>query len=288
MTWSENKWTVISGIGAVLAVVVPVLIFFLSRDSKELTVKTVSRAVVVDLTEPALASLKLTYKDVSVTRLTAATIDVSNTGSRPIDGADFERELVLRFLGSAPVLAARVAERVPEGLRPELNVGPMSVAIKPLLLNPGDRFRLTVHLRGDFTEPVVDARVSGVSSIQRMVFSDAASKQRIANYLVTGLLALAGYFYLAGYLNPLGKRRVTAVPIGDALVIILILGIAAAVLLFTGVRLLELSRTGFALAIGGFTLLPAPLFFVASRRAKRAATRLQQEHELARPQPPAA
>src|SRR5947208_281526 len=110
MAWSENKWTVISALGAVLGVVVPVLLFALSRDSKELTVRTVSRAVVVDLTEPALASLKLTYNDVAVTRLTAATLDVSNSGSRPIDRADFERDLVVRFFGAAPVLAARVAE----------------------------------------------------------------------------------------------------------------------------------------------------------------------------------
>ena len=90
--------------------IVPILLFVLSRDSKELTVRTVSRAVVVDLTEPALASLKLTYNDIAVTRLTAATIEVSNSGSRPIERADFEREAVLRFSDSVPVLAARVAE----------------------------------------------------------------------------------------------------------------------------------------------------------------------------------
>jgi len=284
MTWSENKWTALAALAAVLGVIVPVLLFFWGRDVKELTVKTVSRAVVVDLTEPALASLKLTYKNVAVTRLTAATIEVSNTGSRAIERADFEREVVIRFADSVPVLAARVAEQVPEALHPELNVGSSNVSFKPLLLNPGDRFRLTIHIRGDFVEPVVDARISGVAAVQRRVLSDLVSIQGAVSRLVVGLLALAGYFWLAAYCAPPFRKTRVALSPWEAVPIVLTLGLASGFLVGEGLRGLGLNlRPGLVAFVAG-PAVGVPTFFFAVRRARRAAVRLQDQKEI---QPPA-
>ena len=61
---SGSKWSVISALAAVAAVLVPVLLFFVGRDSKQLSVETVSRAVLIDLAQPGLSSLKLTYKEI--------------------------------------------------------------------------------------------------------------------------------------------------------------------------------------------------------------------------------
>lgn len=287
MIWSENKWTVISALAAILAVIIPMLIFVLSRDSKEITVKTISHAVVVDFSEPALSSFKLTYNNVAVTRLTAATIEVRNSGTRPIERADFERDFVLRFSDSVPILAARVAERVPGELLPELNVSSTRVAIKPLLLNPGDWFRLTVHLHGHFTEPVVEARISGLASIQRRMFINPMNR-RMALKLIMGVLALANYFVLLGYSNPFRKHFLRALPHWNALLIAFILLLVGHTLLIDVYRQFELSPTATFWATAIITLLISPLFIFAIRRAQRTAMRLQKGHDATRLQPPAA
>ena len=86
---SATKWTAISAVASVVALLVPLLPFFLKHDTKELTVETVSTAVLINLSDPLLSSLKLTHNDKAVSKLSVATIEIRNSGSRPIERADF-------------------------------------------------------------------------------------------------------------------------------------------------------------------------------------------------------
>ena len=272
MAWSENKWTVISGLATVLGVIVPVLLFVASRDSKELTVKTVSRAVVVDLTEPALGALKLTYHDSLVTRLTTATVEVSNSGNTPIERRDFERDLLIGFGDAAAILVARVSEEDPKDLRAQLDVGSSTVAIKPLLLNPGDRFRLTIHLQGDLGEPLVDGRISGVTAIQRREFVDSATKRVVLAVFagIFGAIGLAGYFYLGAFVNPFRQKgRHAVVGLGDVLFLMAILGLTSAALVVAVIEILEISKLTAVLLIVGVALMASPFLLIGRRRARR-------------------
>ena len=159
----ESNWSVISAIATVISLFIPfIILYFSSRATKELTVETVSISVPVDLSDPRLSSLKLTYKNVSVDRLTVATIEVDD-GSQPIEQKDFERPVTLRFQNPADVLAATLSGKHPDDLHPTITTDSNGISITPLLLNPGDKFRITVQTRGIFTEPKIEARISGLS-----------------------------------------------------------------------------------------------------------------------------
>lgn len=83
--------------------------------------------------------------------------------------SDYERRIELRFSGSEsdPLLAVAVAQKNPDNLRPDVSSDNSKLTLKLMLLNPGDSFRLTVHLRGRFRPPIVDGRIAGLREISQ-------------------------------------------------------------------------------------------------------------------------
>lgn len=279
MTW-DSKWSAVSALAAIAALLVPLVLFVMNRDLKELSVETVSRAVLVDLTDPDLSSLKLTYRGVSVSRLTVATIEVRNSGTRPIEQTDFERPVVIRFAEPSNVLAITVSEKVPADLKPVINSDAGGISLAPLLLNPGDRFRLTAQIRGDFSEPLVEARISGVPAVVRRTFPESnPTTRRGLTLIVAGLVSTMTYFYLAGFAAQLIRRRRPFAPLRapDALAVILVLGVAGSGLVSAGVRLLDLSNTHFLFTVAAAVLTGILVFVLAVRRSMRAWARLETQ-----------
>lgn len=249
---SRNRWTVIAALAAVAALIIPIALFLLERQSKTLTVDTVSTSNVADLSDPALSVLKLTYKDQTISRVTAATIQVANTGTVPIEMHDFERPLTIRFDNDSMILAASPSEQEPDNLRPEITVNSSTVTISPLLLNPRDQFRLNIILRGEFKEPTVDARISGISSVSRTLFRERRTRATGIILLLAGTFIIFSYGYFA--LLARAIRRGPATLYGrDPLAITIALGVAAATLLTSGAKVLDISqRTSIWLAVLGF------------------------------------
>ncbi len=283
MNW-ESKWPVISALAAVAALFVPLLLFVINRDSKELTVETVSRATPVDLTNPELSSLELTYKGAPVSRLTAVTIEVRNSGTRPIQKADFESPVVLRFQDPSNILAVTLSERAPQDLKPVITMDSTGVSFAPLLLNPGDRFRLTAQIRGEFNEPTVEARISGVRAVSRRVFFDGSRTNRLLGVflMASGFIMVMAYFYLAGFTTPLGRRKLVVMTPLDAVVLTGYLGFASAVSLVMAAQLLNLSKIAIVSLIAATALVGVPVFAFAIWRSRR--TRVLQ-NDIPSPQP---
>jgi hypothetical protein len=231
MQWDDRRWAIAVTLATIAGPFLIVWIFVAQRTSKAISVETVSRATVADLTDPALAALKLTFNEEPVNRVTAATIEVINSGTEPIERADFERPLTLRFGGSAPLLAATVGERAPQNLAPLLDYDLNAVRIEPMLLNPGDRFRLTLHLRGQFNEPEVDARISGIKEVSRMTLPEERGDQMpMAFWFLVVVPTLFCYFYLAALSNWLRRRQrkePVLLPVRVGIALALVLGLSA-------------------------------------------------------------
>lgn len=272
MNW-DSKWTAVSAIAAVASFLLPVIFFFTGRDTKELTVETVSHSVLVDLSNPALSSLKPTYNDVSVDRLTVATIEIRNTGTRPIERADFESPIVLRFNNALDVLAATLSEKKPGDLTPIITSDMNGISIAPLLLNPGDLFRLTIQIRGIFSEPAVDARISGVPSIARQIYPGTNFSRRSYIELGLGLLALIAYLHVSAFVIAalVRQRPFTALPYLESTSVLLVLGPAGALLLLEGLSSFELPRDQFFswTILGLFALAGMAIFPLARKRRIR-------------------
>jgi hypothetical protein len=272
MTWSENRWVVVSALAAIAALIIPIVLFAVGRQSKALAVETISRATVADLTDPALSLLRLTYNAHPVNQVTMVTIEVANRGTRPVEPRDFECPIVIHFEVPDSLLAVTLGEKDPRNLAPQIMSDASSITIAPMLLNPGDRFRLTLLLRGGFSEPTVDSRISGIRSISRGVFREVNLRPRIVLSMVLGLLAILCYIYLYAFMCPIRQRFVTPIPKIDGLIVISVLAITGTSSLILGAILLGISRLAIFWAMaGGMLLLLPPTFLLGFRRRRRVA-----------------
>jgi hypothetical protein len=245
MTWN-TWWAAVSAVAGVVGIILLLHPFDLGRETKGLAVDTVSTAVLVDLSDPELSSLKLTYKDVSVSRLTVATIEVRNIGTRPIERDDFELPLVIRFKNPNDVLAVTLGQKTPQDLKPSISSDDRGITIAPLLLNPGDQFRITVQLRGDVNEPTVEARISGVPSISREMFHSSDPRKQGLFLLAGGIAIFIIYIYFIVLSAVTSKRPppfIMLVPAPETIAVLLALCVGSGLVLGSGAKMLELPNS---------------------------------------------
>jgi hypothetical protein len=261
--------TVISIFVPVAGIIIPVALYIVSRDSKDISVETISRAVIADLSNPALADYKLTYKNRTVSRLTVATIEVRNSGTRSVEARDFERPLVLRFPGSDSIISATVGDKNPSELTPVLEVTPKTISVAPLLLNPGDAFRLTISIQGDLAEPNIDARISGIHKISRRDLSERkpATSALAIMLLIFIYVLLSVYFYLSFFIFKSTRNRPLIPPRLDSVIILFTLGAVSGMAAAFAARLVGLTRPQELLGIGVTLLLAIPFFYIARKRS---------------------
>lgn len=268
MDW-DSKWSAVSVLATVASLVIPLIIFFTGRDTKELTVETVSRSVLVDLSNPVLSSLRLTYKDVPVDRLTVATIEFRNTGTQPIERADFERPITLRFENALDLLAVTLSEKNPSDLTPVITSDTNGISIAPLLLNPGDQFRITVQIRGVFGEPVVEARILGVPSIARRIYPETNISRRGYIQIGLGIAGFLIYAHVSVFVTIALVRRhpFTALPLPESTVLMFLVSGISILLIQIGLKTLELPTDQiYSWRSLGFIVLAGPVIYSLARR----------------------
>jgi hypothetical protein len=240
----DNKWAIISALATVAALVVALIPFLVGRDTKQLSVETITTAKVVDLSDPALSSLKLTYKDVEVSKLSSATIEIRNSGTRPIERTDFELPLVLRLPNTGDVFSATLSRQTPEYLAPVITSDGTTVSIAPLLLNPDDNFRLSIAIRGEINEPRVEARISG-TTISRTTYPSDDNKWYLIAVIISAIAMTYLYFYMAFAVAPMivSPEKTVLLPRTEGIFTLLTLLLGILTLCATAIQMFDLTRT---------------------------------------------
>jgi hypothetical protein len=157
-------------------------------------------------------------------------------------------------------------------LTPTVASGDNGISITPLLLNPGDRFRITVQLRGDFSEPEVAARISGVPAIVRHPLRGSAlGLSDLFLLMAFGVLGLASYFYLAGAASRmLTIGRAVRLPLLDGFLVILAVGAVSAGSFAYAISLMGWSSLPDWQFVAGLVSLGLPLALLGRYRSRRA------------------
>lgn len=185
--FSKKNWLTI-----VLAFVPPLLIwFFFQRESFELSTKILSDIPVVSVRQEYGREIEVRYRGDVVQGLRVVEIEVSNTGTRPLERSAFDTPLTFMF-GSAKVTDSVLLKSSPASLKPELRAGLGAVTLSPLLLNPQDKFSFRAFVVGgndDSTPITVLGRIRGVSQIHLYEGSNNQSWSGLF-FMLTGTLGL--------------------------------------------------------------------------------------------------
>jgi hypothetical protein len=92
---------------------------------------------------------------------------IANTGNVPIETADFEQPLSIRFL-YCQVLSAEVTGGRPDDLATPLHLDGHMLTLDPCLLNPTDLIEVQCLLDGSLENLQVECRVVGVQSVNQV------------------------------------------------------------------------------------------------------------------------
>ena len=95
MNLSKYKW-VVSTILAILALVVPIVIYMATLTEKTLTYEVKSKSELLG-EQYSIDDLNITIKGEPVNEATIHTLNIKNTGSVPIRKNDFERAIFIKF-----------------------------------------------------------------------------------------------------------------------------------------------------------------------------------------------
>ncbi|OAS27873.1 hypothetical protein AYO08_00255 [Pseudomonas putida] len=113
------------------------------------------------------AKLKMVFNGRDVKQGTSIIVAIENAGKAPIRAEDFYSDVVIKVEGGE-VISAQLIETQPENIPLTLVQGKESVSIKPMLINPGDRFLLKMFSDSDIKVVGVQARILGIPLIEKV------------------------------------------------------------------------------------------------------------------------
>ena len=233
----DPLWQFIGAVFAILAVAVPLFLYWRQRQRKELSYEFVYRAPLVSIEEPVRGRVKVLLDDKPVQNIHLVAVRILNSGNLPIIPADYERPVSLCFSENAQIVSAEVSETKPKSLQTTVSVEKTKVVLAPVLLNSGDSLTLKM-LVNQFDEKIdVYGHIVGIKDIRKL---ESAPRQEAMRWV--GLAAgLTGAVYVvclalvvliftlafnAAFVAELGATVVSRIQIGSAIIVAVACGVS--------------------------------------------------------------
>lgn len=280
---SGKTLSMVGAVAGIVGAIAPLIVFVLQGQRKELTYEVVSESRIVDLQDPLLAQVEVSYAGKKLSRLVSLSIRITNTGNVAISRPDFDRHAILAFGDHATILQAQVLDQNPPNLNPTFENRGNDLLIAPTLLNAADRFTIQTFVTGDYDPPILDARILGIKKPAKLPGPDEVRWQKGTVKGVIAALMLLAYAYFGSLLGGIVLRKrvfrrrpvISMAPVTASLIAI-IAAIGGALLVRDFSRELNLDGRGFpietiTLAGVGFAVVIFMLNQVRLVRRERAA-----------------
>lgn len=151
--------------GAILAVAVAFLIYFLQKQRKELSFGVLSSRNLLTVAEEVAQRVQVTFDGAPIANLHVVVAGLKNSGDKPILTSDFERSLFIQVAGKGTVLSVEPIKQNPSNLNASAAISGDQIELLPLLLNPGDHLVLKILYAGSTPKVTCAARIIGISEV---------------------------------------------------------------------------------------------------------------------------
>jgi len=197
---SDRKWLfgiIITIIGAF----VPVAIALIQRDRKEFSCEVISKATVLDTSNPAFSKVKSYFQERELKKLAVWTVKLTNSGSVPILRETFDSPIILTMRGEVSVLTILVSESHPPGFRPKVKQMVNDIVIESTLWNPNDNVTLQILVDGQSTGLEAVARIAGIREVTTTDPTNYKERKRAYMSIILSILSAVGYgfFFFTGF-----------------------------------------------------------------------------------------
>ena len=143
--------------------------------------------------KPGVENLRILLGETPVNDPHITTLEIKNNARIPIIPDDFVEPLSISSDANTSILSAVISATDPENLNPSLDFTETEVSIRPLLMNGGDGFKMSILTEGAFTDPNITGRIAGVRTI-REINPKPAERARQVMFFIIGL----GFALLVG------------------------------------------------------------------------------------------
>lgn len=215
---------------ALVAIVIPFIIYLLQRQKKALSYSLVSTTHLLTDHEEFEGKLKVLYEGQPTQNISLLILKFINSGNVPITSNDYERQVSILLGKNSKILSAVVIEIEPKNLDAEVIIDDNRIRIKEILLNPKDAITLKI-LVSDLDIFSIDGRIVGIKAIDDL--GKASKFQKVLLFLFSILFIIGFYlqvkhspqFQLSTYYSSLEAK------LGLILISISYIGIAVLVMI---------------------------------------------------------
>ncbi|NVZ52229.1 hypothetical protein HX792_17930 [Pseudomonas sp. B6002] len=210
MVWKTWDWKFIATtVIAIAALIVPQI----DLSSRSLTVRLLASSPL----QPALniQNLQISLNGQNVESPYISTLELVNTGSKPVTSTDFDSTLQIQMANSAKLISAEITSTTPKNIPAQVATIGDKAAISPYLSNPKDAVTIAVITSGPRPEFEVRARIVGINEVG---FEDTTVRNG-SSYLssLIGVVTSYGLLFLYFLFGPIAFRdKQFAIPRGLA------------------------------------------------------------------------
>jgi hypothetical protein len=249
----------LTSILAILAIIIPYWLWQYDLRAKSLDISIISSASLQPEESIGGKEVSISVGGVKIDKPFITFIEITNNGSKPILASDFEGNLFLKNNGGR-IMQGELGKTEPEQLSPAIKVAGQTIEISPLLLNPADKFSLSLITENGRPEFSVRARIAGISSVHMRT---PASKSPWVGIIIKSIFAGIGmllYFLFATAIF----RRVRLTTAG-AVIVSFYFASSATMLLSDALRTFEFGAIE-RISVAVVSLMTAALLVLVAKR----------------------
>lgn len=158
------KNNLVSILGVLAAIIVPIILFFHQRNRKELSFEVLSSTSLVVSDDSLKNRLKIMIDDHEINGdIHLVLLKLINTGNVPIKVEDFDQVITIDSPESTyGIKIADLKEKKPNNLSVKIDNSSFGkITVDPLLLNPKDEFTLKLLIPGYKNDLTLESRIVG-------------------------------------------------------------------------------------------------------------------------------
>jgi hypothetical protein len=215
----DRLWQIVGAIAAIIAVIVAIIIFYLSdaKMEKSLLAEVISSSKLINTNiSSETQNLKVFYRNKEIPNVIVSTLRIINDGKQPIRSEDYESPIIIR-LNKSDIISSKVISKIPNNLKISLEDTLSSVLISKTLLNAEDQFLVEiVSTPLDGKESAITSVEGRIVGIKNITFNDSLKKQEGKGFewfsIISALIGLiAGLYSVASLLYFSLKRKFTGI-----------------------------------------------------------------------------
>jgi len=138
--WKLPIWQFVGIVVGIVAIWATYDVFHKTQQFKDLQIVTLADTSLVEIKNDVYSDIKISYKDRGINNLSLLQLKVESIGTEPILIVDYIQPISISFPRKAEIIESIIIDSEPRNINAQVIVENNSVSIKPLLLNPGDRF----------------------------------------------------------------------------------------------------------------------------------------------------